>query len=72
MREVKRLGQYQGASVSKPSAKARLIRNRQATVMLEVSLALLDVKRFLEVGGDDALVCEDIEALARYLRDSAF
>lgn len=70
MREVAKLTpEIKGGN---KGARARLIRNRQATAMLEVSLALLKVKKYNEEGGSREDVSHDLAALSKFLRDSAF
>lgn len=56
----------------KQSGSARLIRNVQATAMLEASLALHRTEKNYRDGADINDVMDDIRMISRFLRDSAF
>lgn len=53
------------------ATRAIKVRQRQGLAMLEVSLALLDVKRHAENGGSMDDLSYNLDVLAKYLRDSA-
>jgi hypothetical protein len=62
----------QGSGQVDRGAKARLIRNRQASVMLEASILLQRIARNSEEGAPAEDVRTDVRMVSALLRRSAF
>jgi hypothetical protein len=57
---------------SKSSAQAKLIRNKQATAMLEASLGINRVIEGIRAGIQDDLSIDDLEEISNFLRHSIY
>lgn len=70
MQDVKKIAR--GVVHQDQNAKARLIRNKQATAMLEASLGINRVIEGIKAGIQDDLSIDDLEEIANFLRHSIY